>query len=299
MAASASSRLANLLHWNNLYSETELCRAAVRVYTNPLLQWRKALSTYSTSRHMRQVNTPLIRWLSILAFLPSVLAPAILGCKSREYTPNQTQVTASDLVFAYYEGNNGDFLTTDDMRAVQQQVQGIKEASPLLEIRHSISVGSGARHDMRILGVAPEYASLCKIEVHAGRFFDSEDSTERVHVAEIAQQLAIELYGSEKAAIGKEIKIAGLPFVIIGAFREGVESFGQSSIPNNTILIPYSVGRVFSATNKVNVILFSVTDAHDIQRITALVRQIIQSQHRPQSIYHIETLRLMDPGHKH
>jgi hypothetical protein len=45
MAASAPSRLVNPLRWNNLYSETELCRAAVRVYTKPLFQWRKALST--------------------------------------------------------------------------------------------------------------------------------------------------------------------------------------------------------------------------------------------------------------
>jgi hypothetical protein len=44
MAASAPSRLVNPLRWNNLYSEAELCKAAVRVYTKPLFQWRKALS---------------------------------------------------------------------------------------------------------------------------------------------------------------------------------------------------------------------------------------------------------------
>ena len=44
MAASAPPRLVNPLRWNNLYSETELCKATVRVYTKPLFQWRKALS---------------------------------------------------------------------------------------------------------------------------------------------------------------------------------------------------------------------------------------------------------------
>src|ERR1041385_1525113 len=45
MAASVPSRLANRLRWKNVYNEAELYRAAVRVYTKPLFQWRKALST--------------------------------------------------------------------------------------------------------------------------------------------------------------------------------------------------------------------------------------------------------------
>lgn len=45
MATRAPSRPGNLLRWKAVYSEAELCRAAVRVYTKPLFQWRKALST--------------------------------------------------------------------------------------------------------------------------------------------------------------------------------------------------------------------------------------------------------------
>jgi len=32
-----------LLRWRDIYSEAELYKAAVRVYTKPVLQWRKAL----------------------------------------------------------------------------------------------------------------------------------------------------------------------------------------------------------------------------------------------------------------
>jgi len=34
-----------LLRWKELYREAELCKAAIRVYTKPLFQWRKALFT--------------------------------------------------------------------------------------------------------------------------------------------------------------------------------------------------------------------------------------------------------------
>ena len=35
----------------------------------------------------------------------------------------------------------------------------------------------------------------------------------------------------------------GLPFVIIGTFRESMETFGRSEIQDDTILIPYTVAR--------------------------------------------------------
>jgi len=40
-----TTRLPRPLRWADIYSEAELCRAAVRIYTKPLFHWRKALST--------------------------------------------------------------------------------------------------------------------------------------------------------------------------------------------------------------------------------------------------------------
>jgi len=45
MTPLATTSLSRPLRWNTVYSEAELCRAAIRVYTKPLFHWRKALST--------------------------------------------------------------------------------------------------------------------------------------------------------------------------------------------------------------------------------------------------------------
>jgi len=50
MTAAPRWELARPLRWQELYREAELYKAAVRVYTKPLFQWRKALST-STDGH--------------------------------------------------------------------------------------------------------------------------------------------------------------------------------------------------------------------------------------------------------
>jgi Reverse transcriptase (RNA-dependent DNA polymerase) len=66
MAFRAPSRPGNLLRWNGVYSEAELCRAAVRVYTKPLFQWRKALSTSTDGKTLYDFAARGLRGLDSL-----------------------------------------------------------------------------------------------------------------------------------------------------------------------------------------------------------------------------------------
>lgn len=45
MPQSTAAKATHLLRWKDVYREAELYKAAVRVYTKPVFQWRKALST--------------------------------------------------------------------------------------------------------------------------------------------------------------------------------------------------------------------------------------------------------------
>ena len=66
MATRAPSRLGQLLRWNSVYSEVELCRAAVRVYTKPLFHWRKALSTSTDGKTLYDFASHGLRGLDSL-----------------------------------------------------------------------------------------------------------------------------------------------------------------------------------------------------------------------------------------
>ncbi|HEX3587468.1 MAG TPA: ABC transporter permease [Candidatus Angelobacter sp.] len=222
-----------------------------------------------------------------------------IGLTGKQYIMGQIQGIGANLIYAYYEGgsnasintgSSNDYLTAEDMRAVRQEVPGIQAASPMVEIHDRISVGGGKERDILVLGVSPEYSSVRNLQVLAGRFFDDEDSMSRAHVAMVTQQFAQRVYGSQSAAVNKDIKINGLPFVIIGTFRERVETFGQSEIAGDTVLIPYNVARYFTGNDAVKQIFFSVSDAGDVPRATDMIKQVLQARHRPTSVYRVENL---------
>jgi len=229
----------------------------------------------------------------------SLILVVTIGLTGKQYVMNQIQSIGANLIYAYYEGGSnasvslgagGDYLTVEDMKAVQQQVPGIQAASPMLELHDRISVGNGKERDILVLGVSPQYETVRNLQVLAGRFFDEDDAMSRAKVAEVTQQFAQTAYGNVSSAVGKEIKISGLPFVIIGTFRERIDTLGQSEIAGDTILIPYSVSRYFTGNDAVKQLFFSTADAGDVPRATQLIQQVIQSRHRPQSVYRVENL---------
>jgi hypothetical protein len=66
MLATPSSRPERPLRWSSVYSEAELYRAAVRVYTKPLFQWRKALSTSTDGKTLYDFAARGLRGLDAL-----------------------------------------------------------------------------------------------------------------------------------------------------------------------------------------------------------------------------------------
>ena len=253
-----------------------------------------ALDSFQTSK-IRFVLTAI----GMVIGTASLILVVTIGLTGKQYVMNQIQSIGANLIYAYYEGGSnasvslgagGDYLTVEDMKAVQQQVPGIQAASPMLELHDRISVGNGKERDILVLGVSPQYETVRNLQVLAGRFFDDDDAMSRAKVAVVTMQFAQTVYGNVTSAVGKEIKISGLPFVIIGTFRERIDTLGQSEISGDTILIPYTVGRYFTGNDAVKQLFFSTADAGDVPRATQLIQQVIQSRHRPQSVYRVENL---------
>jgi len=151
-------------------------------------------------------------------------------------------------------------------------------------------VGNGKEQDISILGVYPEYSQVRNLVVLAGRFFDTQDSQSRNKVGVITEKLAIKLFGSPESAVGHTIKLSGLPFTVIGVFKERVETFGQSEVEDNTMAIPYSVSRFFLPSNAVRQIYFSVASPDEVAATTAQIKRVLQARHRPESVYNVENL---------
>src|SRR5260370_10248806 len=152
------------------------------------------------------------------------------------------------------------------------------------------AVGDGKERAIQILGTFPEYHTVGNLVVVSGGFCGREDEEGHNKVGLIKEKMAEEIYGCPEGAVGKIIKLSGLPFTVIGTFRERVNTFGESEVTTNTLVIPYTVSRYFTDTASVKLIYFSVADSSMVEPVTEQIKRVIQSRHRAESVYNVTNL---------
>ena len=228
----------------------------------------------------------------------SLILVVTIALTGKQYILREIESIGTNWIDLEYAGGGGgtvsnyhtDYLRLDDMRAVDESVPEIAASSPILQMHDRINVGSGIQQDVLILGVMPPYRQIRNLKVTTGRFFDDEDENTHEKVAEITIPLAQQMFGSADAAINQTFQISGIPFTIIGTFKESVNTFGQSEIRDKTILIPYSVARYFTGTDYVQDIFFSTRDRADVEATAKEIVKIVKARHQPNSVYTASTL---------
>jgi putative ABC transport system permease protein len=229
----------------------------------------------------------------------SVILVVTIGLTGKQYVLELIQKIGTNEVELEYAGGGADagervlyndYLTRLDESAVDQQVPGVMFSSPVLTMHSQISFGGGISKDTTVLGVDPAYQQVRNLIVPVGRFFDATDDNQHIKCAVVTEIFAHDRYGSDDAAVGQRFQIQGIPFTIVGVFKEAVNDFGQSEIEDETVLIPYAVARYFTGTERVNQIYFSMRSMTDVPEASKEIVSLIRSRHRPNSVYKAQNL---------
>jgi putative ABC transport system permease protein len=228
----------------------------------------------------------------------SLILVFTIGLTGKQYILNEIQSIGTNMVMLEYEGggtgdintNRNDFLRLEDERAINEQVPAVALSSPMLEMHNRVTFPGGIAKDVLVLGVAPQYRPIRNLIVLSGRFFDEADESSHSKVANVTEAFARDMFGSADAAINQTFQLSGIPFTIIGTFKESVDTFGQSEIADETVLIPYSVGRYFTGTDAVKQIFFSIRDQGDVEEAANEIVRVAHSRHLQNSVYKVTTL---------
>jgi putative ABC transport system permease protein len=230
----------------------------------------------------------------------SVILVVTIGLTGKQFILQELQKLETNSVELEYNGGGAmgaerttfnDYLTREDEKAVLAQLPGVIYSSPVMEMHAPISFGRGVVKDTLVLGVSPQYMQIRNLVMPAGRFLDDTDEIAHVKCAVITEKFAHDRFGGNDSAVGQNFEISGIPFTVIGVFRQSVDDMGMSEIQEQTILIPYSVARYFTGTENVKQIYFSMRSMDEVTEAASEIKRIVQSRHRPGSVYGTQTLK--------
>ncbi len=229
----------------------------------------------------------------------SVILVVTISLTSQSYILDQIEGVGSNMIFASYEVGleqqstasvNADFIKSSDVQSLREQLGPRIVAVAGTTSNYDTLFINGKEERLMVIGSDEFYKPVRNLVILAGRFLDASDVELRQKAALMTEKLAKRLYGSQQAAIGRTLKLHGLQFTVIGTFREKVESFGQSEIAAETVVIPITVQSYFAPVERIDPLYVQVRRPEDVESVTREVHEILLSRHRPGAAYKVENL---------
>ncbi len=168
-------------------------------------------------------------------------------------------------------------LTLDDMRFLQERLTLAQQIGAQGGSNAEVRAGGEKLNGISVKGNTPGMINIDTTQAEYGRYISEVDDEGRRNVALIGSEVADKLYG-RRDVIGRELKIDGLPFEVIGVAKEFGTAFGQSR--DAFIIIPISVYQKMWGSRESISIWVRAANAGDLADLQDQIRMNMRARHR-------------------
>ncbi|CAN5366798.1 ABC transporter permease [soil metagenome] len=174
-------------------------------------------------------------------------------------------------------GGSANTLTTQDARALREEIPEVVAASP--EVRSQRVVVYGNQNwQTRIYGQTADYLQIRQWPVESGRMFTEEEVERASLVAVVGQTLVNELFEGADP-IGETVRVRGLPLTIVGVLtQKGMSLMG--SVQDDIVIVPYTTAfQRVSGRSHAMVINVQVYDDDSMEIARIKMEDLLRERH--------------------
>ncbi|HVN75904.1 MAG TPA: ABC transporter permease, partial [Thermoanaerobaculaceae bacterium] len=161
------------------------------------------------------------------------------------------------------------------LEAVRRLVPQARRVAGRVTSSHAVYAGGHRLADTFVLGAEYEFPWMIGLELQDGRFFSENEAEAARAVAVIGWDIKDELFPHEDP-IGREIKVEGRPFRIVGTMARQGSAFGQSQ--DRFVLVPLlAYQHAFGITRSLDIYVESADHASR-QPVEDAVRLVLRAR---------------------
>lgn len=231
--------------------------------------------------------------LGVMIGSASIVLVVTIASTGKAYVVGQIEGIGANLAYAQLDRNGvpvvpGDELSPGDLAAIRQSLSMVRAAAGTYDIPFDLKI-RGKVVRARLVGVTEEFQKIRNLVMDSGRYFDAEDFISRAKVCLVTEHIASKVFGHEPAT-GHSIQLEHLRCTIIGVFREGVPTFGQSEIQNETVLVPFPLIKTLTGEDFFQVLYVQAASSDEVPVMTAEMDRMLHGRHRPVARYSVQNL---------
>ncbi len=172
----------------------------------------------------------------------------------------------------------GQTLKNTDAEALKA-LSGVSAVSPESQNRFQIVSQIGNNTNSTVIGAQAGYAVARNSIIAEGTFITDTHERSNARVAVIGPTTATDLFGADVDALGKQIRINGIVFKVVGI----LQSKGGSGFFNqdDTVLVPLStMQKILTGRDYLSSIAIAVTNKDDMPLVQQAATDLLLARHR-------------------
>ena len=241
------------------------------------------------SNKMRSFLTMLGIIIGVAAVI--ILVSLVQGLSAQVSSMFESMGTTGVSVSAFSQYETRSFTYNDIEDFMWEHTDKMIGFVPNTRVEATLKYG-GSNSDTTVNGVNEYYTTLSNLDTQLGRFINKVDVDNCSKVAVIGEYNAIECFGSVKEAIGKSIKINGLPFTVVGVAERKSDDVSQYS-QDDAAYIPYSAAEKFLNSGNLSDFTLIAKSADTVDDVVALANEFMFGIYGSEDKYYVGSLKDM------
>lgn len=226
--------------------------------------------------------------LGIVIGIASVIVMLAIGNGAQASIASSINALGSNIITITGGGNNRtggvsqgrsnqQTLTLEDAKAIETKIELAKDVSPELNSRSQL-VGEGNNTNTSVVGVVSAYESAHSVIMEEGTFITDAQYKSAAKVVVLGPTTRNDLFGTSTEATGKEVRISGNRFIVIGVTKsKGGSGFGNL---DDRAFIPLSTSlRYISGGEFVSSIAVTTENQSDLTQLQSDITELLLERH--------------------
>ena len=258
------------------------------------IHWSETLQLAWDALRTNRVRAALTM-LGVVIGSACIVLVVTIGLTGRTFVRHQIEAVGSNLVFASLAQPSSsqnialsDEISLGDLEAIREGIPQATYVAGTNDFPLTV-VAEGRPVPVSMIGVTPEFQQIRKLVIPHGRYFDSDDFASVSKVCIVSEHLA-ETVAPGRDVVGEQLHVGELTFTVIGVFHERIDTYGQSEIRADSLLVPLPLVRYYTGDAFLVTLYAQADRAENVPLVTNEVAQILKSRHRPEADYTVDNL---------
>lgn len=218
-----------------------------------------------------------------------ILVSLMQGLTSEVTSMFESMGTTGVTVSAHYSFDTRSFSYDDIEELMWENSDDIVGFLPTASTSAVLKYG-GNNTTTTVNGVNEYYSSYNDVTTQLGRFINKIDLDNCSKVAVIGEYNAIECFGTVEDAIGKSIKINGMPFTVVGVSERRSDDVSQYG-SDDVCFIPYTAAKRFLRLENLTSFTLAAKDTETVDKVTEIAEAFMYGIYGDEDDYTVTSLQ--------